>query len=188
VSVKLLVWALLGFGVYAAYSYSPAYLTHSQVEGAVQNVLEHGNHKLKDETILAKALTAAESVEFSLSEDEIEISREQHEGERIIHVEFDIPVAVSFLGQRTVIRHVHARQVYQVDEAAEARFAARQQQKARHKAKRRAQTRERVADYQQSIKDECAKHSKGDFVATHVTVTHGDGSMRTIECSTAYAW
>ena len=63
-----------------------AYLTHRQVEGAVQNVLEHGNHKLKDETILAKALTAAESVELSLSEDEIEIRRERHAGERIIHV------------------------------------------------------------------------------------------------------
>jgi len=188
VSGKLIVWSLIGFALYTGYSYFPAYLQHSQLEGAVQNVLKHGSHKLKDETIVTKALTAASSMEIPLEAKDILIRREQSDGERTLHVEFAFPVEISYLGARTVIRQAHAVQSYEVDEAAEARHAAQRERKAERRAEQRQERGERVADYQQRIKEECGKNTR-DVYVSHVSVHNEDGSVRQIvDCDQAARW
>jgi hypothetical protein len=61
-------------------------------------VLEQGSHKVPDATLRTKAHTAATSLEVPLEEGQILVSREQRQGERIVRVEFEVPLTWSFLG------------------------------------------------------------------------------------------
>ncbi len=188
-SVKLIVWILIGFALCSGYSFFPAYLAHSQLEGAVQNVLNHGNHYLSDQTLRSKALLASESMSVPLSEEEIRVRRERGEGERTIHVEFEFPVTVSYLGsERTMMRKVHAAKTFHVNEAEETRIVAERKEERRRSEQINAEQRAGHAEYVRLVKAECAKGNTRDFYTTSVLITYSNGKTETASCSNAARW
>lgn len=186
-SLKLCVWLLIGFGLYTGYRLLPAYVTQSQLESAVANVLKHGSHSLTDEAIRTKALRAAESESVPLQANEIQIRRERRNGERTIHVEFQVPITVSYLGsERKLSRRVHVSRSYEVDEAALTRQAAQVRESRRLALDNNRKAKDAQDDFYRRIKKECQKSTR-DFIVTHVTVTGPDGTPRVYGCSdTAY--
>ena len=188
-TVKLIVWVLIGFGLYSGHSFFPATMAHSQLEGAVQNVLKHGNHNLSDAVLRAKALVASESMSVSLSEEEIRVRRESGEGERTIHVEFEFPVTVSYLGsERTVMRRVHAVETFEVNEAEEARIVAERKEERRRNEASHAKTRAGHAEYVRLVKNECTKGNTSDVYTTHVQITHPSGEQQIVDCGAVARW
>ncbi len=188
-SVTLIVWILIGFGLYSGYSFSPAYMAHSRLEGAVQNVLDHGNHNLPDRVLRSKALVASESMSVTLSEEEIRVRRERGEGERTIHVEFEFPVTVSYLGsERTVMRQVHAEKTFHVNEAEETRIVAERKEERRRSEQINAEQRAGHAEYVRLVKAECAKGNTRDFYTTSVLITYSNGKIETVSCGKAARW
>ena len=188
-SVKLIVWVLIGFGAYSAYSFFPATMARSQLEGAVQNVLDHGNHNLADAAILNKALRAAASMKIPLTEDDIRIRHERADGERTLHVEFEFPFGVSYLGsERSVMRQVHAEKTFKVNEAEEARLLAQHEEQMRQNEEGEWRHQLAKADYVSNLKEECTKANSKDFYTTHLSVTHGNDETQLIDCSAIARW
>ncbi|UCE87110.1 MAG: hypothetical protein JSU66_05090 [Deltaproteobacteria bacterium] len=185
--MKLIVAAAISFALYSGYCFLPAYTTQSQFEHLVSALLADGTHKLTDKSIRNKTLEAARSDALPLEKDDIEIWREQVDGERTIHVEFALPVTISYLGsERTLVRNLHLSHTYEVDEAAEARLVAQRDEERRMARERKREGRARAADYYGRIKDECEKGTSRDFVVTHVMVTGANGKIKTVDCPTAY--
>jgi hypothetical protein len=185
--MKLIVAALISFALYSGYCFLPVYTTESQFEHLVSAMLADGNPKLTDKSIRNKTLEAARSDSIPLENDDIEIWREQAEGERTIHVEFALPVTISYLGsERTLVRQLHLFQTYEVDEAAEARLVAQREEERRMNRERRQRGREHAADYYGQIQEECEKGTSRDFVVTHVMVTGPKGRIKTVDCPTAH--
>ncbi len=188
-SVTLIVWILIGFGLYSAYSFFPAYMAHSRLEGAVQNVLDHGTHNLPDQALRSKALVALESMSVTLSEEEIRVRRERGEGERTIHVEFEFPVTVSYLGsERTMMRQVHAAKTFHVNEADEARILADRKEERHRNQEIEAERKADHAEYIRLVKAECTKGNTRDVYTTHVQITHTTGEIQMVDCSTVARW
>ncbi len=188
-SKKLLVWAVIAFASYSSCSFLPAWMKQTQLEGAVASVLENGKHTLPDGTIRAKAVSAATSVSIPLAEEDVEIFREQREGERIVHVEFEYPVIVSYLGsQRELVRQVQVAHSFEVDEAAEARREKQEQERQRTRAESRRRDKAAMNEYKSRIVEKCRSATKGDFVASHVSITYPGGHSEIVDCSTAYRW
>jgi hypothetical protein len=162
---QLVVWGVLGFAAYTGFSYFGVSMTHRQLEGAIENVLEQGSHKVPDATLRTKAHTAATSLEVPLEEGQILVSRERRQGERIVRVEFEVPLTWSFLGsERTSHRRVDVARSYEVDEAAEAMIASAEQAHRRHNDEYRRQT-------------------------THVRVTdESTGQSHMVDCSAIDHW
>jgi hypothetical protein len=184
--MKLIVAALISFALYSGYCFLPVYTTESQFEQLVSNMLADGNPKLTDKSIRNKTLGAAQSDSIPLEKDDIEIWRDQADGERTIHVEFALPVTISYLGsERTLVRQLHLSQTYEVDEAAEARLVAQKEEQRREKRERGQRDRARAADYYGQIQDECEKGTSKDFVVTHVMVPGANGKIKTVDCPTA---
>jgi hypothetical protein len=187
---QLVVWGVLGFAAYTGFSYFGVSMTHRQLEGAIENVLEQGSHKVPDATLRTKAHTAATSLEVPLEEGQILVSRERRQGERIVRVEFEVPLTWSFLGsERTSHRRVDVARSYEVDEAAEAMIASAEQAHRRHNDEYRRQTAEARSDYKRRLKDECTKGNTRDVYTTHVRVTdESTGQSHMVDCSAIDHW
>ena len=152
-------------------------------------MLNHGNHNLSDQTLRSKALLASESMSVPLSEEEIRVRRERGEGERTIHVEFEFPVTVSYLGsERTVMRQVHAAKTFRVNEADEARILADRKEERRRNEEIQAEQRADHAEYIRLVKAECTKGNTRDVYTTHVSITHTTGETQLVDCSTVARW
>ena len=185
--MKLIVSALIAFALYSGYCFLPVYTTQSQFEHLVSNMLEDATHKLSNKSIRNKTLGAASSDSIPLEKDDIEIWREQGDGEHTIHVEFSLPITITYLGsERTLVRHLHLFQTYEVDEAAEARLVAQKEEQRRETRERRHRDRARAADYYGQIKEKCAEGTSRDFVVTHVMITGANGKIKTVDCPTAH--
>ena len=184
--MKFIVCALICFGLYSGYCFMPAYTVQSQFENLIAHALETGTHKLKAKAIRDKTLQAARSESIELEKDDIEIHREPGEGERTIHVAFQLPVTISYLGsERTLLRSVHVSRTYPVDEAAEARLVAQQENRRRTAKEEKRRGRAEAADYYGRISDKCAESTSREFTATGVLITGAKGGIKTVKCSDA---
>jgi hypothetical protein len=120
-----LVFVVTVFGIYTGWKFLTVPMTKSQIEAAIEAVLEDISHEAPDRQISALILRRAGVTEIELDEDALWIERESRDGERIIHVGVDHPVTFSYLGsERTVRTAVQVTRVIPVNEAAEARRAA----------------------------------------------------------------
>ena len=182
---QLLVLGILGFAAYTGFSYFGVSMAHRQIEGAIENVLEQGTHKVPDATIRSKAHRAATSLDVPLEEGQILVSREQRQGERIVRVEFEVPLTWSFLGaERTSHRRVDVSRSYEVDEAAEAMIASAEAAHRRHNEEHRRRTAEARDDYRRRLEKECG----GKYVS-HVRVTDQDtGHSHMVDCRSIAHW
>ncbi len=187
VSGKLIVFALLGFGLYSAYCFLPVFTTQSQFEHLIAAILEGAGHNLPDRAVRDKTLRAARAESMPLTENDIVITREKSHGERIIHVEMHFPVTVSYLGSERILhRTLHVSQSYKVDEAALAQRVAQEEERRRTQERKQRASEAQAADYYGQIKEKCAEGTSADFVVTHVMVTMSDGSFQTVACDTAH--
>ena len=185
--MKYVVFALLSFAAYSGYCFLPAYTIESQFENLVSGMLEDGSHRLTDKAIRDKTLQAARSDDVPLEKDDIEIWRDEGEGERTIHVELALPVTISYLGsEREMVRPLHVSRTYAVDEAAEARRVAEHEERRRATREQRRVSRENAAEYFGKIKEKCVEGTSNDFVVTHVMITGRKGGVKTVDCSTAH--
>ena len=183
--MALLTWVGIGFGLYSAHSFFPVYMAQSQLEGAIQNVLDHGTHNLSDGVLRSKALVALKSMSVPVSEEEIRIRRESGEGERTIHVEFDLPVTVTYLGsERELTWQVHAVRSFKVNEAAEARLIAKQKEERRHNEAISAREKSDHLAYVRRAQDKC---NKGNNTG-HLYITHTSGETQIVDCSNVTRW
>jgi len=186
---KLIGCVVVCFALYSGCAYFPAYMKQQQLEGAIQNVLDHGNHKLQDDVIQNKAMFAVESMELPLTSDMIQVRRERSEGVREIHVEFEMPVTVSYLGSdRVVTRQVHVEKAYEVDETTEARLVAQREEKRRRDAESERILQADRQAHMKSMKDACTKGNSRDVYTTHVWVTHPDGEQQIVDCAQVALW
>ncbi len=183
--MALITWVGIGFGIYSAHSFFPAYMAQSQLEGAVQNVLDHGTHNLSDELLRSKALVALKSMSIPVTEAEIRVRRESGEGERTIHVEFEFPVTVTYLGsERNLTRRIHAVRSFKVNEAAEARLIANQKEERRRNEEVSAREKADHLAYVRRAQDECNKGNAGG----HLYITHTSGETQIVDCSNVTRW
>jgi hypothetical protein len=120
-----LVFFVIAFGLYTGWKFLTVPMTKSQIENAIEAVLDDISHEAPDRQIRALILRRAGVTEIELEEDEVWIERESRHGERIIQVGVGYPVTFSYLGsERTVQTAVQVTKVIRVNEAAEARRAA----------------------------------------------------------------
>ncbi len=186
---KLLFWGGLGFALHSAYCFVPVYLSHARVEGTVSNILKYGDHTLADSFLRDRAQKASASVSHELADDQIAVRYERAPGERTIHVEFDLPITVSYLGaDRTITRRVHAERTWPVNEAEQARIVAKREDQRVEEEKARRKQRRQFAEYKSRIQAECTQHNSRTAYVTHLSVTQDDGNTQIIPCSTAMSW
>lgn len=174
---KLIVWGIIGFALYAGYRQLPGWLDQKQLEGAVANVLEHGTHTMTDEAIRTRTLHAARSEAIPLDASDVHIRRESRNGERIIHVEFEVADG----------RRIQASHSYAVDEAAEARLAAQLDESRRAAAEQNRRSQAAMKEYRRRVKAECRKGGP-DVVTTTVMVTGANGNYHLVDCDDARRW
>lgn len=185
----LLALAVLGFSLYSAYCFFPAYFEHSRLESAVGNILKHGEHVTPDRFLRAKTQQTAASMDVRIDESLVRVRREKSPGKRIVHIEFEMPVSVTFLGQdRTWNRTVHANYTYAVNEAADSQRIARDEAREADGRRQQLVAQAGLADYRQRVIEECDKGNTEYTYSTHVFVTFPDGSTQNFPCSVAYAW
>lgn len=186
--MKVVVWFAAILGLYTGWCWAPAYFTPSQLESGVENVLEHLNHASADSAILDRTWKTVDSKGLYVAPENIRLRREQRPGERIVEVEFEIPVSVDWLGtKRTLGRPVLARHVYEVDEAAEARRLADLEAQQAHDREQNRRAMRRLREYQAQVRRECAKGSD-QFYTESVLVTFSDGSSETVNCAVIDRW
>jgi hypothetical protein len=187
---KLVVWGVIGFVAYSGYAYLGVSMTHRQIEGAVENVFEHGSHNVPDATLRSKAHAAATSLEIPLEEDQILVSRDRRHGERIVRVQFEYPLTWSYLGsERTTYRRVDVSRSYAVDEVAEARIASAQEASRRQDEDYRRQSAAARGEYRRRLNEECTKGNTRDVYTTHVRVTdQNTGHSHIVDCSAISHW
>jgi hypothetical protein len=187
---QLVVWGVIGFAAYSGYAYLGVSMTQRQIEGAVENVLELGSHKVPDAVLRSKAQAATASLEVPLEDDQIHVSRDQRHGERIVRVEFEYPLTWSYLGsERTSYRRVDVSHSYPVNEVEEARIALVQETSRRQNEDHRRQTGVARGEYKRRLNEECAKGNTRDVYTTHVRVTdQNTGHSHMVDCSAISHW
>ena len=187
---KFVVWGIIGFAAYSGYAYLGVSMTHRQIEGAVENVLEQGSHKVSDATLRSKAHSATASLEVPLENDQIHISRDRRQGERIVRVEFEYPLTWFYLGsERTTYRRVDVSHSYSVNEADEARIASVQEASRRQDEDHRRRTAGARGEYKRRLGDECTKGNTRDVYTTHVRVTDKNtGHSHIVDCDAINHW
>ena len=120
--MKYVVWIVIAFAGYTGWTFMGGSSRRSDIAHTVEGVLEGIPHYTEDNVIKTRIVRNGKVNSLGLTQEEISISREQREGERIIHVAVAHPVTVSYLGsERTVGGDIEVTHVIQVDEAAEAR-------------------------------------------------------------------
>ena len=181
----LLVMAAILFGSYTLWCFLPIWTTPSRVASSLRGGIEGMPHFVSDETLHARAIKVADSVEIELSEDDIWIERWEATGERSVAVEFEIPVAISWMGEREIWRPVVAEHTWRVDEAAESQRIAANESQRRHQRESNARNTAYEGDFWSRASDECRKSTRDAYV-THVEVTYEDGRKRMIDCSKAF--
>ena len=113
-----IVFAAVAFGLYTGWCFLTVPMTKGTIERTVNYVLDGVSHDATDESIRAKIIRRASSVEIDLYDDDIWVDRESHEGERIIHIGVDYPVTLDYLGgERTVDTSLDVTRVFRVNEA-----------------------------------------------------------------------
>ena len=126
VTRKYEVWVLILFGIYSGYKWLSVSFVKSEMKHTVESVLEDVSHGTTDKSIRTRLLRRAVSASLPISEENIKIRRESRPGERILHIDVEYPVTISYLGsERTLERDLHVTKMVKVDEAAEARRAER---------------------------------------------------------------
>lgn len=186
---KLLFWGGFGFALYSAYCFVPVYVSHARVEGAISNVLKYGDHTLADSFLRDRAQKASASVSYEPALHQIDVWHDPAPGKRTIHVVFDLPITVSYLGaDRTVTRRVHAKRTWPVNEADETRLAGEREDARNAEESARREQRAHFADYKSRIQAECTQHNTATSYVTHITFTQDDGNTQIVPCSTAMNW
>lgn len=158
-----LIFVLVLFGGYTAFKFAPVSLRTSQVERAVDAVLEGASRELPDSAIRALVLKRANALSLPLDEQSIEVERETAPGERIVHVSIDYPITVSYLGSdRTFQRAIHRTRVYRVNEALEAQREEirRQREEATQEGRERAHRRNE--NFREAWNECESKHGTGN--------------------------
>ncbi len=158
-TLNRLILALLVFGGYSAYSFFPVSLTKSTIKRTVEKVLDGSSHSTGDATIRNNIVRIAAAGSLELDGEHIQIARETYSGERVVTVDVHHPVTVRYLGsERSLQSSVSVRKVYRVDEAAEARHAAREQRKAEEERRRQEASNEYKARLNEAWSECTAKH------------------------------
>ena len=180
--MKLILWGAVIFGLYTAWCWMPAYMTPSQLESGIENILSHLDHTSPDSAIVDRSWKAADSKDIYVPRGEIRLSREQRPGERVVNVDFEIPVTVSWLGSdKKLTRPVHVTHVFEVNEAAESqRLADIEEREARDREQNRIAMRH-MNDYKDRVRRECAKGNE-HFYTSSVQVTFSDGQQQMVDC------
>ncbi len=179
VTLGKLVMVLVLFGAYTGYKFLPAFTAQSQIERAVESVIDGKKHRQTDDYLKHNIARAAAVASIDLDKQAIEITREDRPGQRIFHVAIHHPLTVSYLGaERTFTDVVRVTHVVNVDESTEARYAAQVQ---------RQETQQRQADESMARRirnidsawDDCeAKHGKGGCQVGTVAGTSGEQVIR----------
>jgi len=163
-SAKLLVWALLGFGAYTGFQLLPVACAGGNLERAVANALQTVDHTSTDNAIRRQIAKHAGVSSLEVDPAWVRVERESHPGRRIVHVSVDMPVPVSWLGERTFHREVRATRAIAVDEEALAREAARRREYEAEQKRLRARAAEREERVQEALA-ECEEiHGEGNCV------------------------
>jgi hypothetical protein len=183
---KLIVWGAIAFAAYAGMQFIPAWMKHSQLEGSISNVLEHGDHTQSDDAIVAKAMKTIGSLELDVDPADLFIARERREGERTIQVQLRYVVPVAFLGARSWERELDVAHTYPVDEMAEARRERDEAQNRSQIATRRQRNAAGEAGFRSQMREECGRSTR-DFQVTGVMVTKGK-EQRMVDCDAVSHW
>lgn len=138
--MKYVVWIVIAFAGYTGWIFLGGTSQRSEIAHTVEGVLEGIPHYTADEVIRTRIVRNGKVNALELTADEIFISREEREGERIIRVSVSHPVMVSYLGsERTVGGDIEVTRVVPVNEAAESqrldRIERDEDQKRRARAK-----------------------------------------------------
>jgi hypothetical protein len=129
-TTKALVWIVILFAVYSGYKLFPAHLVESRIERAVDVGIQQIDHRATDAMIRSQIVKRANAASVPLGEEHIQIQRETHHGERIVHVDVDFPISVAYLGSEITIHgDARATRSIKVDEAALARRAERERER-----------------------------------------------------------
>ena len=186
---KMLFWGGFGFALYSAYCFVPVYLSHARVEGAISNVLKYGDHTLADSFLRDRALKASASVSYEPALYQIDVWHDRAPGTRTIHVVFDLPITVSYLGaDRTITRRVHAQQTWPVNEADETRLAGEREDARNAEESARRESQMHLAEYKYRMREECTRHTTTTSYVTHITLTQDDGNTQVVPCSAVMSW
>jgi hypothetical protein len=129
VSVKLLVWIVVFFGVYGAYKLMGVNSVENNIERAVDEMFGKVDHDTSHDVIKHTIVRRVAVASIELDPESIRVKTERRPGERLIEVEVAHPVAISFLGSQQVLTaDVRASRAIPVDEAMLARQAEHQRQ------------------------------------------------------------
>jgi hypothetical protein len=187
--VKLIIWGALIFGLYTGWCWLPAQRMPSHLESGITSILGALNHTSPDSAIRQRTWTAIDSKGLYVAPKDIQVTRSQRPGERVVDVRFEIPVKIDWLGsERTLIRPVHINHSWAVNEGAESQRLAQIEDSKRFEAEQNRIATRHLKDYQSRVKRECAKGNTKHMRTTGVFVTFSDGTHQNVDCSQAAAW
>ncbi len=167
------------FGAYTGYKFLPAFNAKSQIERAVEGVIDGKNHRQTDDYLKHNIARRAATASLELDKDAIEITRETRPGQRIFHVAVHHPITVNYLGaERTFADVVRLTHVVRVDESTEARFVAQTQRQAERQRLADESMARRIRNVDGAWADCEAKHGKGGCEVSTVPGTSGDEVIR----------
>ncbi len=127
--MKYVVWGVLLFAGYSAWAYLPILSAKSAISRAIEGAAPEMHEEFSDGALVARVLRRAKVASIELDPDAVEVWIERRPGQRIVNVEVDHPVTISYLGARTVMAHVSSSEIVPVDEGAEARRLAQKQRR-----------------------------------------------------------
>jgi hypothetical protein len=161
--VKAIVWVLVLLGAYSGYKFLGFQFAKGRVERVVEKALDEVRHDVTDDGVRHRVIRQASSASITLEMGDIQVGRESHPGERVIHVNVDYPVEVSYLGStRTVDTGVSVTRVIHVNEAALARREAQRRREEAENEAKMAVAREHVGNLKDTLAECEEKHGKGN--------------------------
>lgn len=187
--MKYLIWTAILFGLYTGWCHLPLYTQPSHLESAVGNIMGVLDHTSPDAAIKDRTWKAVDSKGLWIDKKDIHVRREQQPGQRIVRVNFEIPVTVEWLGgTKTLSRSVDVAHAYSVNESDESARLARIEENARFERQQQQIAKHNLDDYQRQVKRECAKGNTEYTYTTSVFVTFSDGTTQNVPCSAAARW
>jgi hypothetical protein len=162
-ALKAIVWILIVLGAYSGYKFAGFHFAKGRVERVVEKALDQVRHDTPDDGVRHRIIRQASASSISLELGDIQVGRESHPGERVIHVDVAYPIKVSYLGSdRTVKTGVHVSRSIQVDEAALARKEAARRRENEVNDAKRAAAGEHVGRLKDALSECEEKHGKGN--------------------------
>ncbi len=168
IGVKHLVLIVIVFGVYTGYKFVPVSFTKSRITHVVDVALNDTTHLWTDDGLRKMIVRTASTGSLGLEESQITVQKETRPGERIVHIDVQYPMSISYLGsERTVNANVYVAKVFKVNEAAEVRRIENEKSQAEER-RRQLERQERFASEVKDAFAECtAKHGPGGCELTY---------------------